>query len=316
MLPGYAAHRARGALGLPDEIPRVEAVGAGQNTVIRRWPTRALGALYLRAWPWNARVKPARAHAAASQAFQEAGLQVPRILLVDDSFSTMRRWRMEIVIETEAEGEHLDLRRPDHRRALEELARQLAAMHERTSHSWGKPWRPENDMKNPRAYWEERLWKLRRRITPEASALDPALVRRALADMEKRIEALRFSRPALIHGDLNRKNFFIAPGGGLTWIDFVTAQYGLAEQDLAAAEAMLSVPGAYEPFLRTYLAAAGPGRGIDAEAIETFALLRLWEQLAVRIQKRRHRLQRGATGGLETIAAKQAELESRIARRA
>ncbi len=318
-LPDYLRRRVAPALGFEDEPIELETPESGAIALVRRWKTRLRGDLYVRAWPWDPGRTPAREQATVAWLFVKAGLKTPETLFVDDSLWTMRRWRLEATVETAAHGEPLDAARPDHRAALERLAPELGLLHQQTAPAWGKPWRPENERAQPRAYWAERLRKFRLRLTPETCGLGAEQLRQGLDQLERRLEALRLRWPVLLHGDIHGGHLFVSPVGALTWIDFGASQYGLAEQDLADVRAKLIGPAAFEGFLERYQAVARREPPIDPEAITTFGLLRLWEGLNSRVTRRRHRLRRRPapaggppSTGLARLDAERRRIEARL----
>ncbi len=292
---------------------KIESAESGVNTLLRRWIGTPEGTLYVRAWPWNPRSHPAREHATISGLFRQAGLSVPRVLFADQSFRTMRRWRLECVIETAATGENFDPRRTEHHALLDDLASQTARLHGQTGPAWGKPWRTENEGSDPRAYWRGRLEKFRERLPSHLVRLSPVEFDAALANLETGLGAIQLQVPVLLHGEIRSKHLFVAPDGKITWIDFGTAQYGLPEQDLASARALFSGE-TYENFLRAYLRHARPDRPMDRGAIDTFSLLRTWERFHSRIRHRQSRLQRGETTGIEKLEADQKLIEEQLGR--
>ena len=54
-----------------------------------------------------------------------AGLNVPRCLLADDSFATLKRWRIEAVVETDAPGAPFDSGQPEHHDLLAAIGSHL-----------------------------------------------------------------------------------------------------------------------------------------------------------------------------------------------
>lgn len=303
---------------------RLESVESGANTVVRRWATgkESAGTVYVRAWPWNGRKRPSRDHATASALLAEAGLGVPAILWRDDAFSTFRRWRLEATIETEAAGRSLSDAPQEFPSLLPEIARQLARLHDRSGPKWGKPWRPDNERKNPETYHARRIAKFKRLAGAGKLLLSADHIERGLRQLETRLarvgpgKGAGRARPALIHGDIHGGHLFADEEGRITWIDFGTVRYGFAEEDLAAVRSTLCRRGGFEEFLEQYLAAQSAEREIDLDAIDTFELFELWERVHSRANKRRRRHERLDTDRpdekIERLEAEQRGFEKSI----
>lgn len=338
-LEDYVRHVASQQLGGSDSSaePVLEKVGTGNNAVVRRWTNSERGTLYVRAWPWNAAKRPAAEHQTAAGLFRAAGLAVPEVLLVDDSFATMRRFRLEVVIETEAPGSPLELNRAGTSDLASDLARelatQLARLHAMTGEAWGeawgKPWRPRNELAAPRSYWADRVTKFRRRINADTSALPAETLDRGLAILAEGLTRVPLDRPRLIHGDINSGNLFATDEGEITWIDFGTVQYGLAEQDLAQVRLRMLDAEPFDSFMAHYLSERGKrdrdgidaskgnhiARKIDTDAIATFEMLELFERLNSRVKKQLHRKKRGANRNdarMNELAGEQKKVERQI----
>lgn len=337
-LEDYVRRRASPQLGFsnsPASDPKLEKVGSGNNAVVRRWTNSERGTLFVRAWRWNAASRRSAEHQTAAGLFRAAGLAVPEVLLVDDSFATMRRWRLEVVIETEAAGSPLELGGTGDRAARDArtLAGDLARLHAMTgevwAEAWGKPWRPRNELAAPRSYWADRIKKFRRRINADTSALGARTLDHGLTMLGKGLGRVALDRPRLIHGDVNSGNLFATTEGEITWIDFGTVQYGLAEQDLA--QVRLRMPGAeaFEAFMAHYLSERGKrdrdgidaskgnhiAREIDTDAITTFEMLELFERLNSRVKKQLHRAKRPARQNearMNRLAGEQRKVERQI----
>ena len=289
-LPDYITKKVLKPLDLEEATIDLEKVESGKITTVRRWVAGREGALYIRAWPWDPRKRPAHSHVEASKLFGKAGINVPGIVHFDDSFATMKQWRLETAIESEAPGVPLDpLRRPEHRVMLPEVARQLSRLHDAASAQWGTPWRPENGMADPRSYWAGRLGKFRTRITPKRCGLSGTEMARGLDQLEERLNALELRWPVLIHGDLNPAHLRLSRKKEITWIDFGTVQYGLREQDLASVRANLCPGDLFEEFMRVYGQYVERDAPVDLDAITTFTILGSWERLNSRIKRQLHR---------------------------
>ena len=316
-LPDYLKNRVAEELGLQEEPIELERVRGGANTVVRRWVTSREGVLFLRAWPWNPAKRRARGHRVASELLSKAGLATPRILFSDDSFATMRRWRLEAVVEKASGGLPLDPKSSDFQDSMAEVARQLARLHAVQGPQWGSPWRPSNAFVNPRVYWADRLRKFELRINPETSGLSGAQIDRGLAQLRDRLLAVALRQPSLIHGDVGFGHVFVAPENKITWIDFGTVRYGVPEQDLADVRMNMCDAAGFERFLAAYRRHGQEEKAIDTGAIITFRLLALWERLNSRIQKRRHRRERraetpGSEQRMEQLEGEQSKIETAL----
>lgn len=265
-------------------------VHAGRNTLVRRWEHPALdGPLYVRAWPWDGRKRPARQHAIAGKMLAECGLRVPKVVHIGDDFATMRRWRMEVAVEEAAAGAGLNrdiLAEAEVRRSV---AEGLARLHGRAGVGWGAPWVPAGREMDPREYWRTRMKRFRERITEETTALSSAQIRHAIETLEKGLAAYPIDRPSLIHGDPSMSHAFLDDAGDLTWIDFETVEFGAPEQDFAALRHSIRDPEIFGDILAEYMKATEGFSRITERSMRTFWLLFLLEKLNSRVQKLRHR---------------------------
>lgn len=291
---------------------------AGTGTGAEKKPG-APGAWYLRVWPWNPYRSRVREHCAVSELFREAGVRVPEVVLRDDSFATMRRWRIEAVVETEAGGVRADLFETEEGgsasgeagtegavgvradAAVADLATGLARMHSARCEEWGKPWLPGNPMADPEEFVRSRVRKFRQRTDGRLLTLDRGAFEECLDWIEARSAGLaRPARPSLIHGDLSPGNLFVRPDGRVTWIDFGSAQYGMPEQDLALAAFMFGEGEVWERFMAAYerergVAANGEGGApADPGAITFHMILRMAEKISSRSRSRARAGARGA----------------------
>jgi hypothetical protein len=326
----YLAEVAAPALGLAvGEAEPPAPVALGRNALVRRWPT-ARGVLYARAWRYDPTIRPAREHAVAARLFAEAGLRVPELPWIDESFRTLRRYRLEATIETAAPGRSLferiksappevPERLPDAiRRAL---ARELRALHTRQGAAWGKPWRPHNEARRPLQYWLARVALWRGVVPAGALRLDRARVEPALRRLAAAVRRIEFGTPRLVHGDLSPAHLFWADAAAatapdparLTWIDFGTVHYGHPAQDLAQVAQWVCPPERWKAFLEAYMADEKFDRGRLQAAIDLFAELRMWDKLASRIAKRGNHAHR--PDRLERLNAEQERIERRLAER-
>jgi aminoglycoside phosphotransferase (APT) family kinase protein len=240
------------------------------------------------------------------------------VLLTDDSFATLRRWRLEATIEAEAPGEPFDTKREDHRALLPEIARQLAALHRSSDVRWGKPWRPENEMAEPRRFWAGRILKFRERINTTTSQLTAEELKRGLEQLKRRLDEIQLSWPSLVHGDVTGSHIFVGEGGALSWIDFGASAYWLPEEDLAQVRTRLFSGQDFARFLGIYSKHARGDRAIEPETIKTLAIFQLWERLNSRVQRRlRREVKQQQTGetkaSLHLLAEEQRRIEHQLA---
>ncbi|MCL5269677.1 MAG: aminoglycoside phosphotransferase family protein [bacterium] len=326
-LERYVAVRALPALGL-DARESVETVpiAAGRNTIVRRLCLPGLGDCYARAWRYDLLRRPAREHRLAGELLVRAGLRIPELMLIDDSFAALRRFRLEFAIEKAAPG------RPVKDgfdavaagggvpalvgRIAGELARLHAAPARATGRraAWGKPWRPVNEMREPRGYWLDRMALLERRLRGWVTSLGPAEIDARLGELAGRIERFDWGRPVLVHGDFSPGHIFDEGQGGLIWIDFGTVHYGHPAEDLAAVRQWLEGRGLFGLFLEGYARAGAPAAATDDSAIELFSELRLWEKLNSRVTKRAGREAGGDKAKSRRLAGEQRQVEGRIGR--
>lgn len=313
-LPDYLRSVAAPMIGIDGNSIELEKVDTGTVTVVRGWPTREHGVLYVRAWPSDPAECPARGHAEAAHLFFEAGLRVPKVLHADDSHATRFRWRFEVVIETEAPGEPFNDRRAEHARLMPRIAVELAHLHSGFSTDWGRIWRDNDELSDPRAYWASRIRKLRDRIVPGSCGLSEEQIREGIDRLERRIAELKLDKPALLHGDIVRTHVRVGQAGEITWIDFGRVHCGMPELDLSAVRLALC-PEDFPKFLEFYSGNL-KGRSIDIEAIHTFAQLTLWERLYSRIRRQsRRRAKQAKPGSLdEKLVHDQAWIEDWLAR--
>ncbi|MBI3736712.1 aminoglycoside phosphotransferase family protein, partial [Candidatus Sumerlaeota bacterium] len=301
----YLSSAAAPRLGVPPQSAEIEKIQTGAITIVRRWRTTERGTLYVRAWRWDRHERPAHEHITVSRLFKNAGLAVPDILLHEDSLPFIFKWGMEVVIESEAQGQAMNFEAGDQAGIQLELARQLARLHQVQGGRWGKPWRPINEQSNPRRYWMGRLRKFSERITPGSSGLPPEMISRGLALAREWISRIRFENPVLIHNDINRANLFVSASGQMTWIDFGTAQYGFPEEDIAGVRMLMDDEARFEEFRRAYSEHSKEGRGFDPEILRTMTMMRIWEKINSRLKRRKHRAERDPSRDLAHLQSEQ-----------
>ncbi|MCB2156276.1 aminoglycoside phosphotransferase family protein [bacterium] len=285
-LQEYLLHEPVAGHRVSPRTPGVIAkVGTGRNAIVRRWEHPELGVLYARAWPYDLRVRPAGEHRHASELFREACLRVPELLLTDESWRTLRRYRLALVVERAAPGqpaEDLDAIGLD---LLKRWAGELAQLHSRTGARWGKPWCPENEGEDPKEFWQGRLAKFRRRIPGNTNLLSDSQVVEGLKGTEHLLRSHRFETPTLVHGDINPDNLFIDESGGITWIDFGTVHYGLPAEDLVGVSKWLAPLGLFDEFAQEYRGAGGSPRDHWQPGFDLMQRLMAFEKLSSRIVK-------------------------------
>ncbi len=315
----YLREQAPSRLGLgAGDLGRAESVAQGRNTLVRRLESEQLGVLFVRAWRYDLRDRPARDHRQAGDLLAGAELTVPEILLRDDSWSALRRYRLELIIERAAQGRSLgSLRRDRGGRAEDDwwraVARATATLHARTGPAWGKPWRAENEMADPRAYWLGRFEKLLARIPPHLIELDADRVRREIDRLARCLPDYASRSPALVHGDLTPAHLFIDDSGRLTWIDFETVHFGHPAEDLATLRRWIDPGDPFDRFLEVYLESGSTATGGLSGEIEYFERVRLLEKLSSRIVKRTHRPERMSPPRAEQLSAEQRQAEQMLA---
>jgi aminoglycoside phosphotransferase (APT) family kinase protein len=265
-------------------------VASGANTAVIRWDAGEAGVFFARLWPWRQKTRPVVQHRTAAAMLREAGLATPDILFEDDTLATARRWGVEAVVERSAPGRPLSgIPHEEETDWAGTLADELARVHARPGATWGRPWLP-GGARRPLPYWEGRIGKFRRRITPETSGLEAGEIEKALGELGSGLRSQAGRPPMLIHGDVSPAHLFADGAGGLVWIDFETVEYGAPEWDLATV-GMWVRDRQFEIFMERYERAAG--RRVDAETLRVFTLLMQWERLNSRVQRRRKLLERG-----------------------
>lgn len=318
-LPNYLDEHVRPGLGLKDETVQIEPLPAGEGEIARRWRTRTKGILRVRAWPWDADRRLVQEHQHVKGLFDKLGLKTPELLLSDDSFATLRKWRLEALVEREPDGEPLDPKQLKHAGLIETLAQELAKLHGQTSVTWGKPWRPKNPIERPREFWKARLRKFKTRVNPETSRIGPAIIDRGIEQLTRRAEAIELGFPTLIHGNLHRQAVYAATGGGLIWTGFTTVQYGMPEYDLALLRSGIMSAETFSAFAKHYMNALRLDREIDKEAITTFSIFLLWERLNANIKTQLALMEKqnadaAASPRIKQLQADQRPIEEMISR--
>ncbi|MBI5155221.1 phosphotransferase, partial [Candidatus Poribacteria bacterium] len=250
----------------PWDIGTIAEVPAGRNSCVHRWEHAAFGTFYARAWRYNVLERPAYSHTVAARLLNDAGLRVPEVVLMDDSFPTLRRFRLEAVIERAAVGEHFRTAESLPPAALALWARDLARIHATTGPHWGRPWQPFNESADPRRFWDERIDKLTRRILGNPGTLKINQVTRAGRFTRQRIQKFAFDQPRLVHGDVSPGNLFFDGDGSLTWIDLRTVHFGVPMEDLWNVRNWLAPVRLFETFMDHYTEAGGRPAGMQREA--------------------------------------------------
>lgn len=293
----YLRRRAAPRLGLDAAAFQLDPVRLGRITFTRRWHAPGGPAYYVRAWPWDPRLRPARHHETVSGLISGAGVSAPSFVLADDSLAAARRWGIEVSIEEESAGEPFTRGEERAPASPERLARDMAKIHAIRGKRWGRPWVPSDKHADPRAYWTRRLGKFRRDVRPGATGLGEDQIREGLASLERRLAAIRWREPRLVHGDVNPANVLAGPGSELTWIDFDSSRFELPELDLASIRLRFYRDGAqFERFMAAYEAEAAGGGEIDGEAVETFGLLVAWRKVQTRTRLLKRREENRARG--------------------
>ncbi len=267
----------------PNIKPELERIPTGRNSSVYRWNHPERGMLIVRAWPYDLTVRPARRHEEGGTILQHAGLRIPKIFVADFSMRTLKRYRIEIVVESSAPGLQFNRRAPFPPELLDWYANTLATLHKKTSSEWGKPWLPVNEMAEPRAYWLQRIEKFRHRIKDGYLLLSHEKVQQLLEQVTSGVEQFTFEAPVLVHGDLNPGNLILDDAGEVTWIDFETVHFGLVYEDLISVQRWLGPLGQFDDFMELYVAAGGVRLEEHKSGYVLFAKLLLLEKLRSRI---------------------------------
>lgn len=291
-LADYVAERVAPAIGACGGDMKIEEIAGGRIAIVRRLRVAGGATLILRAWPWNPARSRVREHCTVSGLFREAGVRVPDIILADSSMATMRRRRLEAVVENEAEGGPPDFGIEGG--ALEDFAIGLARLHAVRSPVWGKPWLPGDAMAEPCAHRAGRLSKFRDRTEGRLLSISDEEFAGCMAWLERRVRTLGFgARASLIHGDLSVGNLFADGEGRITWIDFGSAQYGMPEQDLALVHFMLGEGRELDRFMRIYHEHKPRDFDVDPGAVTFFKIMRMIERISSRSRRRARHESRG-----------------------
>jgi hypothetical protein len=272
----------------PRDFGTYQMATDGNNVYAYRWEHPGIGPTYARAWRYDLTVRCANEHRFAGGLLAEAGLSVPELLLCDDSLRTIRRYRLEVAVERAAQGSPLPKTQPVPAPILQAWARDLAALHRQSGPAWGKPWRPTNPMVRPREYHINRVRLLKERLRRGRHQLRQREIGMATERLILQLERHPFVRPRLVHGDVTPGNLFVE-GERLTWIDFGTVHYGLAETDLVLVRNWLAPLGQFDDFLGRYLELRGESVGNLEESLDLCQAFSVFEKLSARVT----RLKRG-----------------------
>ena len=300
-----------------DDALEVLPVNMGRNTLVRCVKLSPDERVFARAWRYDRVGLPARTHASAGISLQKVGIRIPEVLVCDDSFETIRRYRLETVIERKAAGITLDekirltageLPRP----IVEVLAGEIACLHTPGGRNWGSPWSPRDKMKKPLDYWQDRIKKVSQRIRTGSMLLDLQQINLLTRRLQKMLKSVRFVRPVLVHGDLSPSHIFIDKSARITLIDFETVHFGHAGMDLAWVRNWFRDAFRWKIFAEIY--SSRTGVPIDLGALEYFDLMRMVEKLSSRIVKRTHRPMRFAVERDQRLKQEQERVEKRLIR--
>ncbi|NQT86182.1 phosphotransferase [bacterium] len=207
------------------------------------------------------------AHQQVNALLVGCGIPIPRLLFVDGTRATRRRYGFcalgeehldgQVVAEMPVEG------RAD---ALIATADILASLHSIRSPRPGKPW-----MKK---YWAIEEWAPRRcsrlleRAALLASGPDAARRRALTAWFTERMLACRPEAYPLVHGDLNAGNILVTPDAGAYLLDPSWVAYSFAQFDLAIAEYWMAeyAPERTSEFIGRYFEASGESPALTRDA--------------------------------------------------
>ncbi len=300
-----------------DNSLKISPVNMGRNTLVRCVKLSSDERAFARVWRYDRVGLPARTHTLAGISLQKRGIRIPEVLVCDDSFETIRRYRIEAVIERKAAGITLDekirltagqLPRP----IVEVLAGEIACLHRPDSRNWGRPWTPRDKMKEPLDYWQDRIKKVSQRIRAGSMLLDLQQINRLTGHLQRMLKSVRFVRPVLVHGDLSPSHIFIDKDTRVTLIDFETVHFGHAGMDLACVRNWFRDAFTWENFAEIY--SRRSGAPIDLGALEYFDLMRKVEKLSSRIVKRTHRPMRFSLERDQRLRQEQERVEKRLLR--
>ncbi len=180
--------------------------------------------------------KEACAYERLIELLQDNGIPVPRVLFVDASGETHRKYGFCAVCEECLDGTAPDEASIDS--VLDEVAPILARMHALSSSTLGAPWH--------RGQFDAPRWFLNRvrshlknvRQWLEVS-LDQKTSRALLRWFQERSGVLQRDSFQLIHGDLHLGNLILSDDGRIYLVDFGDSSYFYYEADLIDAELRL-----------------------------------------------------------------------------
>ena len=220
-----------------------------------------------------------------AQLLASNGIEVPRIILVDDAVATRRAYGFAALVEEFVEGAPLGTV-PEEARAhdLRALADVLARLHAIRSPVAGKPWQRER--------WEPERRTRRARERHIGALRDLGIdigcrPRDLAARLVAQLSALGRTEFPLVHGDPNPHNFVATPRGRLCVLDLNSAAHWFPQVDLLVAELTFGGGGAAATgLLDAYFQAAGGSPALSREGYDAsrplFAALYCFEKAGTR----------------------------------
>lgn len=297
-------------LGVECAGPPVLEVLAGGRTsaAVLRWRAAAERSYVIHAWRFSRRSRQARNHAEGAGVMAQAGVRVPRVVLVENSWRCGLRYGVELVVEEEVGGSPAKADRVRSPRFLDHLARDVARIHSVKSDVAGKPWQ-EHGERDPRRYWEKRVARLAERGGQGAGDIGASEIAACVRLMQEKLARIEFSTPVMVHGDLKQSNLLLDENDEITFIDFGTLHFGHPAGDLAVVKNWAVRHGIFEEFARLYEQHGGAPVGAMAEAIAFFDILVPLEK----IHRRARGLRRGrGKVGPERMQAEKDRYEEQI----
>ena len=244
------------------------------------------------------------------------GIPVPRLLFVDDSRATLRKYGFSVLAEEFLDGQSVADLPPEARAApMLALADVLARLHAIRGPAAGTPWEGDPAALGRLEHAEAALWLERVRLLD--FGVSRRRSRRLAAWFVEQFRSLGRAEFPLTHGDPHGANLVLASDGKVYLLDFALAKHWFPQVDLVIATYWLEryAPGRGGEFLARYFAASAPDPALTAAHYgATRPLFLAWFFLHMASSRcRRARKQKDAQEpGWEPLAAEARELWDRM----
>lgn len=262
---------ARPALRGFGPVQACEEIVEGNNSELWRVDL-AGGRLIARFWRAEPHRNRAHEHAESLDLVASLGLPAPRLLDVDATPQTERESGFHVTAETWLEGRAVgpgDLREEAVRR---QMVDQLLRLHGHAGEVAGRPWSRAN-REHPWDRWMSRRIGVLLERARQLGRLDRASAERAARALAARQPPLAEVMPFhLSLGDVQPKNYLLAPDGQLQIVDVGALGFAPFELELVTGEASFDMAeeGAFRPVLEDYLAAAPERRARWEQRLDYF----------------------------------------------